>query len=658
VFHNSSKNNIIVMDITQIEKIVQVITREVLIALNEEDNNHTQAQGDHCTEECAEGICVKTCYDRVGKVVSAGAERITSSLGGIPPEDKISSMIDHTLLQPDATTDQIAQLCFEARKYQFATVCVNPIHVALCAKLLKNIPVKVCTVIGFPLGASAPKVKAFEAQNAFNDGATEIDMVINIGALKSRDYDIVAQDIRGVVEVSHAQGVLVKVILETGLLNQEEIVTACLLAKEAGADFVKTSTGFGEGGATVEDIALMRKAVGPEMGVKASGGVHSFQDAQDMAQAGATRIGASAGVKIVSGANGQTSESDANQENKKRVWDFWQELENAKPDNIANILRAYLPEDVFVSGPDPIKHLVGIDMLNSKFWQPLLKSFPDIKRESYIFFGGKSNGRADGHFDGQEWVCGLGHFKGTFEHDWLTIPASGKETEIRWSEFCRMHAGQIVEIHFLLDIPDVMRQAGFPVLPPDRGDPDLWPPPRANDGVLLATQDEQETQLSMKLIRNMIYAGLNNFNQSALESMGMAQFFHPQLQWYGPSGIGGCRSFKEFEEFHQKHWLHAFSDRQVQDLDNLFTEGRYMGASSFPGVLATHNGQYLDAPATGNIIKFNGIDIWLREGDEIVENWVFVDMIDIFRQFGIDLFETMRISASDRVGEKLNISNY
>jgi len=630
------------MDTTQIEEIVQIITHEVLVALNEQDISQTQAQGDHCNEECAEGICVKTCYDRVGKVVNAGAERITSSLGGIPLEDKIGSMIDHTLLRPDATPDQIAQLCFEARKYQFATVCVNPTHVALCAKLLKNIPVKICTVIGFPLGASAPKVKAFEAQNAFNDGATEIDMVINIGALKSRDYEIVAQDIRGVVQVAHAQGVLVKVILETALLNQEEIVTACLLSKEAGADFVKTSTGFGEGGATVEDITLMRKVVGPEMGVKASGGVHTFDDAQHMLQAGATRIAASAGVKIVSDAREQLSEFESNRENKKRVWDFWQELNNAKAKDITNILRAYLPEDISWSGPEPINHLNGIDAVNSNFWQPLLRSFPDIRRESYIFFGGKSNGRADGHFDGKEWVCGLGNFRGTFQQDWLTIPATGQETQIRWSEFCRMHAGKIVEIHILIDIPDVMRQAGFPVLPPDRGDPDLWPPPRADDGILLAAQDEQETQLSLKLIRNMIYAGLNNFNQSALESMDMAQYFHPQLQWYGPSGIGGCRSFKAFEEFHQQPWLHAFPDRQVQDLDSLFSEGRYMGASSFPGVIATHTGQYLESPATGNTIKFNGIDIWLREGDLIVENWVFVDMIDVFRQFGIDLFEKMR----------------
>ncbi len=332
------------------------------------------------------------------------------------------------------------------------------------------------------------------------------------------------------------------------------------------------------------------------------------------------------------------------QKNKKIVWDFWQDLNNAKADDIATIMRTYASEDISWTGPQPINQLNGIDAVNSKFWQPLLTSFPDIKRESYIFFGGKSSGRVDGQFDGREWVCGLGHFTGTFQEDWLTIPATGKETQIRWSEFCRMDEGKIVEIHILLDVPDVMQQAGFPVLPPDRGAIGLWPPPRAGNGILLTAQDEQETQQSLQLIRAMIYEGLNKFDESELESMGMAQFFHPQLQWYGPSGIGGCRSLKEFEDFHQKHWLHAFPDRQVQDLDSLFVEGHYMGASSFPGVLATHTGQYLDCPATGNQISFNGIDIWVREGDMLVENWVFVDLIDVFLQFGIDLFDRMRRS--------------
>jgi deoxyribose-phosphate aldolase len=285
----------------EVKHLVEVITREVLIALQEERQVKEYEHGEYCTEECAEGICVRTCFDRVGHVVEAGATRLTSQLGNIPEDPDIAGMIDHTLLKPDATADEIAQLCYEARKYEFASVCVNPTHVELCAELLQGSNVKVCTVIGFPLGASAPEVKAFEAETAIHDGATEIDMVINIGALKAGDHTLVAQDIREVVRVGHAHGAIVKVIIETALLTEEEKVQACLFSKEAGADFVKTSTGFSGGGATTEDIALMRRVVGPDMGVKASGGVRDFDDAQSMVEAGATRLGASAGVKIVQG---------------------------------------------------------------------------------------------------------------------------------------------------------------------------------------------------------------------------------------------------------------------------------------------------------------------------------------------------------------------
>jgi deoxyribose-phosphate aldolase len=288
-------------ELSKVEQIVQVVTKEVLIALAEKDQQDSLPQGEHCTEECAEGICVRTCYDNLGRVMGAGATRISSSLGNVPDDPSVARYVDHTLLKPEATKDQIAQLCYEARKYEFASVCVNPTHVKLCSDLLNGSSVKVCTVIGFPLGASSTDVKVFETETALHDGASEIDMVINIGALKAKDYDLVSKDINGVVRMAHASGAIVKVIIETALLDEDEKVTACLLSKEAGADFVKTSTGFSGGGATVEDVALMRKVVGPEMGVKASGGVKSYEDAKNMVKAGATRIGASAGVKIVQG---------------------------------------------------------------------------------------------------------------------------------------------------------------------------------------------------------------------------------------------------------------------------------------------------------------------------------------------------------------------
>jgi deoxyribose-phosphate aldolase len=284
-----------------VEQLVEIITHEVLVAMLEQRQKEQAPEGEQCKFNCSDSTCVHTCFDRTGKVVSAGAERISSTLGVIPGNIDLAKAIDHTLLKPDATQDQIAQLCYEARKYGFASVCVNPTWVELCATLLKGSLVKVCSVIGFPLGATAPEVKAFETQTAMNHGANEIDMVINIGALKARDLDLVAKDIHGVVATAHAGGAIVKVIIEAVLLTDEEKTIACLLAKEAEADFVKTSTGFASGGATVHDVALMRKAVGPEMGVKAAGGVRTYDDAESMLKAGATRIGASAGVKIIQG---------------------------------------------------------------------------------------------------------------------------------------------------------------------------------------------------------------------------------------------------------------------------------------------------------------------------------------------------------------------
>jgi deoxyribose-phosphate aldolase len=224
---------------------------------------------------------------------------------------QLARFIDHTLLKPDATRAQIIKLCEEARQYHFASVCVNATWVKLCAQELKNAPdVAVCTVVGFPLGATLPQVKAYETEQAITEGATEIDMVQNVGALKSGDFDLVRRDMAAVVEAAHAHGVICKVILETGLLTDEEKERACQIAKEVGADFVKTSTGFGAGGATAADIALMRRVVGPEMGVKASGGVRTFADAQVMIAAGATRIGASAGVRIVEESAGQILPTD------------------------------------------------------------------------------------------------------------------------------------------------------------------------------------------------------------------------------------------------------------------------------------------------------------------------------------------------------------
>ena len=267
------------------EALVEAITREVLTALS---TRFDMAQTG----------------EKVRQVVANGADRVAfhGEAADVPLD--LAQYIDHTLLTPAATAEDIDQLCAEAEQFRFASVCINPTWVKRASNNLRGTGVPVCTVIGFPLGATTTEVKAMEARKALRDGAREIDMVINVGALKSGESDVVFDDITRVVDAAHEVGAVCKVILETALLTDEEKVIASALAKRAKADFVKTSTGFGPGGATVYDVALMRETVGPEMGVKASGGVHTADEAEDMIAAGATRIGASAGVQIVSGTDG------------------------------------------------------------------------------------------------------------------------------------------------------------------------------------------------------------------------------------------------------------------------------------------------------------------------------------------------------------------
>src|SRR3982750_836467 len=251
-----------------------------------------------------EEYCPTFCHADIERIVDAGAERIGIVLGETATAHDWASLNDHTLLKPEASEADIKKLCEEAAQFGFASVCVNPTWVKKAAEFLKGTGVPVCTVIGFPLGATLPDVKAYEARRAIFNGAREVDMVINIGALKTGDDCAVEDDIRAVVEAAHENHILCKVIIETALLADDEKVRACLASKNAGADFVKTSTGFAKGGATVHDVALMRQTVGSALGVKASGGVKGLGDARAMFEAGATRLGASVGVKIAQEANG------------------------------------------------------------------------------------------------------------------------------------------------------------------------------------------------------------------------------------------------------------------------------------------------------------------------------------------------------------------
>jgi deoxyribose-phosphate aldolase len=280
------------MQPADLQRLIQIIVEEVTAAQN-------------APARCAcHAVLYECCPDRLRGVLDAGATRIgLHATGGAA--GGVAGMIDHTLLKPDATRTDIETLCREAAEYGFASVCVNPTWVALCAKLLSTASTVVCSVVGFPLGATTADTKHYETRRAIFDGAREIDMVINVGALKSGDLRVVERDIEAVTSPCREGGAISKVIIEAALLTDEEKITACTLAKAAGADFVKTSTGFGPGGATVADVALMRRVVGDEMGVKAAGGVRDLEGLKAMVAAGATRVGASAGVRIVQESRGQ-----------------------------------------------------------------------------------------------------------------------------------------------------------------------------------------------------------------------------------------------------------------------------------------------------------------------------------------------------------------
>jgi deoxyribose-phosphate aldolase len=284
-----------------LQRLIELVTEEVIAA------QQARPASSRCACHAVSSDC---CPDRLRVVVDAGATRLgMHAAGGVPTG--VAGMIDHTLLKPDATRAEIEKLCREAAEFRFATVCVNPVWVAEAARLLRGSGVGVCSVVGFPLGATTADVKHYETRRAIFDGAVEIDMVINVGALKSGDLRTVERDIEAVVEPCRQCGAISKVIIEAALLTDEEKITACTVSKAAGADFVKTSTGFGPGGATAADVGLMRRVVGADMGVKAAGGVRDLEGLKAMVAAGATRVGASAGVRIVQESKGQKAAASA-----------------------------------------------------------------------------------------------------------------------------------------------------------------------------------------------------------------------------------------------------------------------------------------------------------------------------------------------------------
>lgn len=336
-----------------------------------------------------------------------------------------------------------------------------------------------------------------------------------------------------------------------------------------------------------------------------------------------------------------------NQRNKDQIRKFWADLDNAGPEDIKEICAANFALDCQWNGPAPFYLQCGPNAIAETFWSPLKRAIVDLKRETHMIFGGTSSGRTDGGMDGKMWVCGTGYLKGHANDEFLGIPATGQPLQLRWGEFYCLCEGKIVASQMILDFVDWFEQIGLFILPKSRGLPHVYPAPTGWDGLLHGQQNECETDKTIQFGRQFIYGGLNQYDTTDLSSMGMAEFFHKNLKWYGPGGIGACLSLDEFERLHQRPWLVAFPDRKVQDLDALIAEGPLLGAAGIAGVKATHSGPYLDAKATGTSISVSGLDFWLRDGDKLTENWVFVDMVDLFSQIGQDLFARMRMQAQN-----------
>ena len=296
-------------------------------------------------------------------------------------------------------------------------------------------------------------------------------------------------------------------------------------------------------------------------------------------------------------------------------------------------LGQYFAEEVIWLGCAPFDTCKGISALWRVYWQPLLEGFSGLRRRIDILLGGEC--------EGERWVASTGYMIGQFESDWLGIPATGRETFIRFGEFYQLEGGQIVKAYVINDLLEVMQQAHCDPLPPSLGLAGFVPPPRTGDGVLLDAQPEAESRVTFDLAYDMLFKGLNEFDQADKDSMKQKQFWHDNMHWYGPAGIGATRDLAEFEDNHQLPWLRAFPDRQVVWESPMFADGCYAATAGWREVIATHLGEYLGHPPTGKHIEFRVMDFWRREGDLLLENWVFIDLIDTFRQFGVDLFQIM-----------------
>lgn len=304
-------------------------------------------------------------------------------------------------------------------------------------------------------------------------------------------------------------------------------------------------------------------------------------------------------------------------------------------------LAALCAPDLQWDGPWPVKAAGSAAEVIDLWAAPLARALPGLTRRFHILTAGRSDALEEGGADGQLWVAGTGYLEGRAAAEVFGIPATDADLRLRWGEFLRIEAGRIVEVQMLVDLVDWFEQIGRPVLRPN-ATPGVWPAATGYDATALDGADPGETAASLALGRALIYGGLNVYDARDLASMGMRRFFHPNLKWYGPGGIGACLDFEEFETRHQAVWLAAFPDRKVHELRSLFAEDRIVAASGPVGVLASHAGPYLGTPASGARLEISGLDFWLRTGDVFTENWVFVDMIKLFSQIGVDLVARMQ----------------
>lgn len=325
---------------------------------------------------------------------------------------------------------------------------------------------------------------------------------------------------------------------------------------------------------------------------------------------------------------------DINQRNKQVALDLWAAL-----DSDPGAALDMLGDVTHWQGPEPVGVQTSGAGIVGALFATLRAAIPDLKRDTHIFMAGQSDASEAGQGDGHAWVAGTGYYTGHAATSAFGIPVTDHYLRIRWGEFLRFDAaGNITHAQTIWDFVDWFDQIGHPVLPRPRGAMHVYPAPTGYDGVLADPQPDAETQHTLTFGRDFIFGGLNSFDESDLSSMGMAKFFHPNLKWYGPGGIGACLSLGEFETYHQQPWLIAFPDRKVMHLESLFAEGQMLAASGPMGVVGHHTGTYLGHPASGAPIEVSGLDFWLRQGDQFTENWVFVDMIHLFKQMGVDLF--------------------